>query len=229
MRGTARRLRGVVLHVRDFGDAHRIVEALTAEEGRVSALARNARASRRRFAGVLDLFASLELELAQRPGLWTLEAATLVDARLGLRTDLERLEHASTCCEAVRLLVAEHQAAPEALEALSAGLDALADGDLAAAAAFWPRLFRAVGIAPDLSACVRCGGTLERVGRIDADAGGLTCARCAPVAAASAAATRVLGGAACPDVATAVEVEALAMDWVEAQTGKAMRTRRGRT
>lgn len=228
MKGSQRRLRGVVLHVRDFGEAHRIVEALTAEEGRVSALARNARASKRRFAGVLDLFTSLELELGQKPGLWTLETATLVDARLGLRVDLERLERASACCEAVRLLVAEHQASPDALAALTDGLDALARGDLPAAVVFWPRLLRAVGLAPDLTACVRCGGSLDRVGRVDADAGGFVCAGCAPGRAASAGATRVLTGAPCPDAATAAEVEALAMDWVEAQTGKVMRSRRGR-
>lgn len=228
MKGAHRRLAGVVLHVRDFGDAHRIVEALTAEEGRVSALARHARASKRRFAGVLDLFASLELELLAKPGLWTLEAATLIDARLGLRADLDLLERASACCEAVRLLVAEHQASPDALTALTSGLDALARGDVPAAVAFWPRLLRAVGLAPDLTGCVRCGGSLERIGRVDADAGGVVCARCAPGGAASEQATRVLAGAPCPDVATAVMVETLAMDWVEAQTGKVMRTRRGR-
>jgi DNA repair protein RecO (recombination protein O) len=194
----------------------------------VSAVARNARLSKRRFSGALDAFATAELELIPGTGLWRLEAATLVSPRLGLRADLDRLARASLCCEAVRLLVAEHEQAPEALAALGAALDALDAGDLTAAATFFPRLLAAAGITPDLGLCVRCGRRPEGLAGIDADLGGAVCAPCAPGRAAlSERAVAVLAGAPCPDLPTAAAAEALALDWIEAQTGRMLRSRAG--
>jgi DNA repair protein RecO (recombination protein O) len=223
-----RLLSGVVLHVRNFGEGHRVVEALTAEEGRVAAVARHARSSRKRFAGALDLFASLELELTPRPGLWGLEAATLHGARLGLRDDLDRLEGASLCCEAVRLLVPEHQAAPGPFADLGAALDRLDAGDLRAPGDFLRALLTAAGVAPDLEHCVACGRKPESVAAVDPVRGGVVCSACAPRRLPlPAEAVVALGGAPSPDLATAARVEAFAVDWIEVQTGRRLRSRGG--
>ena len=45
---------GVVVQLRNAGESDRVVELLTVEEGRLALYARGARASRKRFAGVLD-------------------------------------------------------------------------------------------------------------------------------------------------------------------------------
>ena len=226
MNGRQKRLTATVLHVRNFGDAHRIVEVLTAEEGRVSALARNARASKRRFAGVLDLFATLELELIPANGLWQLESARLSQARLGLRSDLQRLQRANLCCEAVRLLVAEHQAAALVHDALISALDCLETGDLLGAASFYPRLLAAAGIAPDFAVCVRCGNRPHRVAGVDVDRGGVVCTGCAPTRPALPhGAVATFGGAACVDTESADAVLSCALDWVEAQAGRSLRSR----
>jgi DNA repair protein RecO (recombination protein O) len=223
-----RQLSGHVLQVRDFGEAHRIVEVLTAEEGRLAAVARNARVSQRRFAGALDLFATLELELTVGPTLWVLKSASLRSARLGLREDLERLVRASIACEAVRQLVPEHQAAPAAFRALAAGLDCLDQGDLLGAAGFYPRLLAACGITPDFDTCARCGRPPEAVAGVDAVLGGVVCTRCAPARPPMPAlAVAVFAGAACPDRESAACVEACAIEWIQGQTGRAFRSRLG--
>ncbi|RYF11185.1 MAG: hypothetical protein EOO40_03775, partial [Deltaproteobacteria bacterium] len=59
----SRSLDGIVLHLAAFGEAHRLVEVLTPQEGRLTVVARGARASRRRFAGILELFGQLRLQV----------------------------------------------------------------------------------------------------------------------------------------------------------------------
>lgn len=103
----------IVVGHADYGDADRIVRLLTPAYGRVSALARGARRSQRRFGGALDT--GNRIEAALRPGsgsLWHIDEATLVDARLGARRDLKRtglLAYATELCGA---LAREHHEEP---------------------------------------------------------------------------------------------------------------------
>jgi DNA repair protein RecO (recombination protein O) len=233
---TARELCGVVLHARAFADAHRIVEVMTAEEGRVCLLARGARASRRRFAGALDLFVSLRMQVSAGRGLWSLAGADVLTQRLGLRTDLDRIRRASHLCDCVRCLVPEHAPAPEIYAALTASLDRLDRAELGAAACYGI-LLRASGIMPQLALCPRCGerGASLTV-EVDPSGSGLLCTRCAPRRPRLPdAAVWVLGGAKASEGSgghgandleqSAVVVEQIALACVEAHTGRALRSR----
>lgn len=227
MNARQKRFNAVVLHVRNFGEAHRLIEVLTADEGRVVAVARHARASKRRFAGVLDLFADVELELTPTKELWRLEAARLLQPRLGLRRDLGRLTRAGVCCEAVRLLVAEHQAAPGIYTALVQALDCLDAGNLLSAASFFPQLLTASGISPDFEVCVSCGESPRRGVGFDVKRGGVVCDSCAPqLRQLHPGVVAAFTGTACKDDQSAEAVVACAVDWIEAQTGRAFATRR---
>ncbi len=216
----------MVLHVRNFGEAHRIVELCTAEDGRIAAVARHARSSRRRFAGALDLFVHASVRVSGGSGLWTLHEAAPLSARVGIRTDLARFARASRLVEAVRLLVPEHHRAPEVFAGLTAALDALDRGELEAACDFYPRLLAAQGILPDLAACVGCGRHGVTQLRLDAARGGALCDHCSPGGRAlPRAVISGLGGVTCPDAATAAELEECAVAWIEGHTGRPLRSR----
>ena len=76
----------------DYRESDRIVKLLCAEHGLVSAVARSARASRRRFGGSLDPGNRLSAILKRGRGdLWHLEEVTLLDGRTHSRSDLDRL------------------------------------------------------------------------------------------------------------------------------------------
>lgn len=195
--GPGRELRGIVIQVRDFGEAHRIVELLTLEVGRVALVARGARASRRRFAGCLDLFISLQVQARSGRDLWTLQAADVVDARLGLRRDLDRIARASTLCEWVRWLCPEHEPQPAIYAVLEAALDALGAGDVAGAASAYPRLLVAAGIMPPA----------RELGTVDP------------------AVTDVLQGGWCTDTAVARDIERHLAAYLEAHVGRRLRSR----
>lgn len=214
-------LTGTVLRLTNYGEAHRIVEILSHEMGKVSLLARGARASKRRFAGTLDVFATLRFQVTRGRGLWTLQAADQANMRLGIRTAWERLERGGLLCACVRRLAPEHEAAPTMLSMLEAGLDLLARGEVAAAAALYPRVAQAAGILPDMQRCGQCGASAPTC--LD-QAQGLVCARCAPGATPLTPATlAALDGAPVHDAATAAAVEGAVLAWVEWHSGQPFR------
>jgi DNA repair protein RecO (recombination protein O) len=143
-------LHGTILRLQNYCDTDRIVEVLSQEEGRISLFARGARASKKRFMGVLDLFASLRMQVTPREGLWILQSAEVLNLRLGIRESWSLFTRANVLCDCVRALSAEGQATPELLDALLKGLDHLANGDEIAAAQAYPRILQAAGIMPDL-------------------------------------------------------------------------------
>src|SRR5437667_11786158 len=104
----------MVLRSTPYGEADRVVTLLGRETGRVSALARGARKSMRRFGGGLGMGATGEATLRERAGaeLYGLEAFDVAEARIGLGEDLARTAHAAYALELCDRLCAPRQ--PEA-------------------------------------------------------------------------------------------------------------------
>jgi len=177
MPGPASSYEAVVLGMVDYGERDRIVRLLTPELGRVSALARGARGSRRRYGGVLDLGARLRVMLRKGRGeLWLLQEAELVEARLRLRESLLSMGLQSYASELVGAFARDHHAEPRLfglLEVFLTVLDAATDPP---AGMFRPGLevkaLTCAGFAPVLARCARCGESLEGQVHFSADAGG---------------------------------------------------------
>ena len=93
----------IVLRAVNYGEADRIVTLFGRETGRLSALARGARKSQRRFAGGLGLCAVGVASLRERAGadLLTLESFDATAAHVALGTDVARLAHAAYAAELV--------------------------------------------------------------------------------------------------------------------------------
>jgi DNA repair protein RecO (recombination protein O) len=187
--GATAKLRGVVLKTTDYGEADRVVALLTEERGKLSAFARAARASRRRFGGALEPFTLVSAELRERPGaeLWALESVSVQRAFGAIRGELSRIACAGYACDLSRALVRDHEPHPDLFALLVTYLGRLEDAapEPAALRAFELGALRAAGLAPRLDACARCGGELApRGGRLafGADEGGLLCPRCAALA-----------------------------------------------
>ncbi len=167
----------VVLGMVNYGERDRIVRLLTPELGRVSALARGARGSRRRFGGTLDLGARLRVMLRRGRGeLWHLQEAELVEPRLGLRDSLLSMGLLSYGTELVGAFAREHHAEPRLFGLLEVFLTVLD-----AATAPPGSMFRAgleiktltvAGFAPILLRCVRCGEALEGLAHVSMEGGG---------------------------------------------------------
>jgi DNA repair protein RecO (recombination protein O) len=185
------KLTGIVLRAVDYGESDRIVTLLTRERGKVSAFARGARASRRRFGGALEPFTRVDAEARERSGsdLLGLDSVAVARAFGGIRGDLARIACAGYAVELARELVRDHEPHDELFELLEAYLAALDEGPARPAAlrAFELWALRAAGLAPRLDACARCGGPLgDRALRFDPAHGGVLCPSCAPDASPAA-------------------------------------------
>jgi DNA repair protein RecO (recombination protein O) len=186
------KLTAVVLRAVDYGESDRIVTLLTRERGKVSAFARGARVSRRRFGGALEPFTLLAVEARERSGsdLLGLDSVSVLRAHGAIRGDLARIACAGYASELARELVRDHEPHDELLALLLEYLAALdtAPARPAALRAFELGALRAAGLMPRLDACASCGGPVaveERV-RFDPGQGGVLCTTCPPASVSGA-------------------------------------------
>jgi DNA repair protein RecO (recombination protein O) len=178
----------IVLRAIPYGEADLILTFFTRARGRLSALARAARKSKRRFSGALELFTLSSLHLGGRASgdLWTLQAAQPVRAFASLALDMACFAHASYGTELLRELSPAEVPDEPALDlvlALFAELEAHG-AHAQVLRAFELALLDIIGLSPVLDRCVGCGAT-ELDGRgmlLDASRGGVCCASCAALA-----------------------------------------------
>jgi DNA repair protein RecO (recombination protein O) len=175
----------VVVRTVDYGEADRIVTLLTREHGKLSAIARGAKKSKKRFGAGLALFGVGEATFSEKAGtdLATLEAFDGARGFPGLLSDVAKVAHGGYACELVRELVPPRQPEPELFDLL-VGFLGLLDGGEARAETLRVlelRVLDAVGLRPSLEVCASCGGVeeLDRDGQVfDVRRGGVVCAAC---------------------------------------------------
>lgn len=149
----------LLLRAVDYRDADRILTLFTAERGKLSAIARGAKSSRKRFAGALEPYTLIRVEL--EPGkseLFTLKRAEIVRVFPALLGDLARMDVAGA---ALMLLREAHAAHVPDVQAFVATLQYLTllehepDETRAALLAFAMRVLALSGLAPRLATCGR--------------------------------------------------------------------------
>lgn len=170
-----------------YGEADYVVTLLTEARGKVSALARGARRSKRRFAGSLEPMHTLSVSLEERPSgdLFALRDATLLVVRRHLVTDLDALEGAGRALNWCRRAAPSRQPDAGLWHAVSTLLDRLdgargRDATRQVLAEEGLGLLGAFGWAYDFERCVRCGRVAPegKAAQIDHQRGGLICRAC---------------------------------------------------
>lgn len=171
-----------------YGDADLVLTLLTRDGGLLSALARSARGSRRRFAGALDLFvvASVVYRPAGTRGtLASLAGAEPSRAFPGIFDNLERLEAGQALLVLARDLLRDAPVTETTFLHVEDALARLADATPEAAHREVLRLavvlLTDLGHAPAAEPCPVCGDALGAAGEVTVGSdGGLRCGRCAP-------------------------------------------------
>jgi DNA repair protein RecO (recombination protein O) len=171
----------------EYGESDLVLTLLTQKLGKVSALARGARKSSKRFGSALEPMHTLAVELDERPGaeLFTLLEAKLQVARAGILNSLPAMEAAGKALNWVRRAAPPRtpEQAPYAvlttlLDRLSVAPNAEACGVALAEAGL--SLLSAFGWGIDFERCVRCGrqASPAQSASVDATRGGLICRSC---------------------------------------------------
>lgn len=188
----------------DHGESDLVVQLYSEQLGRISALARGARRSQRRFGGALEPLHELTvaLDAGRSSDLYQLREAALARPRGRLAQDLARMQAAATALGWLRKGTQGGHPEPVVWAITTALLDALdAEGEVACDALLARAglaLLSALGFALELERCVRCGTACApgRPALADPGRGGLVCRACGggPILLDAATRRRLLSG-----------------------------------
>jgi len=189
----------VVLRSYKLGEADRIIVLLTAERGKVRAVAKGVRRTKSRFGARLEPPSRVSLLGYEGRNLDGINQVETVEAYAPLRRDLDRMTDAGALVEAAEQVGREGESDPGLFKMLTGALRTLAYSPHRPAllvGAFYWKLLVAEGVVPVVEHCVACGE--PEVVSFDVAAGGTLCRahrQGVPVDVATLAVVRqVLGG-----------------------------------
>jgi len=178
----------LILRSVDFGESDRILHLLIPDSGRLTVIAKGARRSVRRFAGTLDLFNHLrvQVDLRRPTTMARLDQARLIESFDALRVDPARFGLGCYLLELFDRLAPDGGNGSDMRRLFSFALDALRAISVRAPTSRMRTLVElraldALGLRPELRHCVRCGEITGREALVDfhvAD-GGPVCGGCA--------------------------------------------------
>lgn len=174
----------LVLHAFKYGESSKIVRLLTRDAGVQSAIAKGARGTKSRFGARLQVLSSgtAQLYVKTTRDLQTLGGFDVQVQRPELARDVRRYTAAAAAAELV-LRFSPSEPHPEIYDLVVAGLDRLvsvpeSELDGAALKLLWTTV-GALGFAPRVDACARCGGALAPGAVVfSISDGGLLCHAC---------------------------------------------------
>lgn len=180
-----------VLRMRPLGEADRILTLFSAERGKLTAVAKGVRKTQSKFGARLDFMARSALTLHAGRSLHVITSARLVGSAWEHVVEPDLYSLASYVAEVIDGLCEPDLAVPELFDLLAEFQEATATAPMssprsldALRVAMELRILEALGLAPELDACVRCGtplGSRPFAGgkaALSPEAGGLVCRRC---------------------------------------------------
>ena len=177
----------ILLRRMDYGDFDVIITFFTLHKGKLTLIAKAAKKSTKRFAGILELFSILEVLVSatRKRGLPILQEATLKQPFSGIRSDFRKTALASYWSELIYSWVEENFKQVALYHLFEHVLNALDSGKTAQDVLnilFQMRFLSLSGHHPNLSRCSRCRTNLEDIRQdsveLDLKMGGILCGIC---------------------------------------------------
>ncbi len=175
----------LVLSVRNWGDADKMVTFLTRERGRVKAAAFGCRRPRSPLAGGMQMFNHLEVQLSEGQRLDTVKQCTLQQHFKKLNEDLSAMAYGAFVAELALEFSPEHEPQPQVFDRLLEVFAAFGQRNpriVALAAAY--QLLEFTGMQLQYEQCVHCGRPIEGDAFFAQAEGGVLCQACGSAAAA---------------------------------------------
>jgi len=178
-----------IIHKTDFGESDLIITLFTLARGRVSAIGKGAKRSRKRFPGSLELFSRVAFAgFIRHPlALTRIDECRLLEPYLGLQESLRSYYCGSYFLEIINRCCPERQANPGIFNLLDEIFEFLAAGGRqrnfnCRIRLFELQLISLLGFKPRLDICLDCHGELAQNRSLvfSPSAGGLVCDYCRP-------------------------------------------------
>jgi len=172
----------IVLSVRDYGEADRLVTFLTPARGRLTGLAKHGKKSKRRFAHCFEPLSRVTFFVSDRAkgDLEFLEKGEAVRSFPSLRRDLPRLGAGALLAELAGEMASPPEATAEVFAALEDALTLLEEGSPpdSLLPAFLLHLLKLGGYGLRLEQCQACGGEPRPPITVSLPQGGVFCGPC---------------------------------------------------
>ncbi|MBU1053635.1 MAG: DNA repair protein RecO [Proteobacteria bacterium] len=181
-------LPAIVLRRVDFGDYDLILTFFSLKKGKISAIAKSAKKSAKRFGGILELFSLLEIVCSSSKDrdLMVLQEANLIDSFSGIRGNLKKTAYASYFAEMINVWTeagAKQDNLYLLLHFVLEQLDNCLIPEEILSIIFQMRFIVIAGICPDLSLCMKCRLEIDNIKEdrvaFDISKGGIVCQKCA--------------------------------------------------
>lgn len=175
--------RAFVLRSRNYGESDRILVLLSQDLGKISAIAKGARRSTKRFAGgALEPFQELQVRLDRKPqfSLAFLHESRVLGSNQSLASDLDAFAWASYLTELTEVMTADRDPCRDLYELYSQVVGRLGrEATEPLAHHFVLGLLERSGWAPDFAVCGICSEAIDDRSRpiLDSRGSGVVCAR----------------------------------------------------
>jgi DNA repair protein RecO (recombination protein O) len=169
----------ILLAVRDWSAADRVVTLFSREYGKLMAMAYGVRRTRNSLSGSIQPFMHLDVYLSSGKNMETIKQCEVKNSFRKIRDNLECMAYSSFVAEIVSELCPEHQPEPKVFDLLIHVFSLITDRNprLVALAGAW-QLLSLTGYQPECQNCVLCGQKLNFPAYFDASSGGGVCRTC---------------------------------------------------
>lgn len=171
-----------LLRKRPYGDADYVLTLFTREYGKISAFAKNAKTSRKRFGGRLEPFVLFRVRFRERPGdMKFVEDLETIEVFRRLMEDVELFMWGSFLSESVEILLPRESPNEDLFNLFTDTLRGMDSGRSAMPLVLGFQLgaLSLSGYGPSLDACAECGRETGKGARFSIRKGGAVCAACA--------------------------------------------------
>ena len=174
----------IVLSKRAYGESDRIMHLFTLSSGKISAIAKGAGKSQKRFVNTLEPFNHIKVEYFEKQGrgMVRIENADILGTCDGIETSLKKVSTASFFVEFVDRLTKERERHEELFHALGQALGDIKARDFAYRDVLRHqlRILETLGFMPNFHSCVYCGKDVpdETKVHFSRERGGVLCPGC---------------------------------------------------
>jgi DNA repair protein RecO (recombination protein O) len=178
----------IILRRVAYGDYDLILTLLSRSEGKLSVIAKSAKKSVKRFAGILEPFSILDIicTIGRNKGLPVLQEATLTHPFTHIRGDVNKTAYAGYWSEIISMWMMEGKKESALYHLLLSSLKALDSKeipDTLLSLAFQIKFLSISGLTPNLECCMQCRQPIDQATSpyfsFDPRKGGLVCRKCA--------------------------------------------------
>jgi DNA repair protein RecO (recombination protein O) len=177
----------IMIRRTDYGDYDLIVTLFTLKKGKISAIAKSAKKSQKRFSGVLELFSLIDVvcSTGRRKGMPILQEAMLSHPFPEIRRSIKKTAYASYWSELIYTWLEEEKEQTQLYRLFNDVLATLDDGRMPEdqlSILFQMRFMKLSGLRPNLAYCRICQTDLEQFRNqrvvFDLINGGIICGNC---------------------------------------------------